>query len=587
MLLGRLSRSLVVSVSLAFSFAPVSVAFAQASAGISKEQAAEAKKHFDLGLKLYKEKETEAALLEFDKSYELGKRPSALRNKAQCLRDLKRSSEAFAAYQKLLDAHAAELKPNEKADIERAIEELKLLTGEVMFAVDQPDAEISVDGKVVGTSPLFAAIRLNSGTHKVHVTKAGFEPYDGEITAVQQQQKKVDVHLNAVVTTGHVSVKEQSGARVTVFVDGKEMGPAPWEGDLAPGPHTVELKGEKLASESRSIDVVVKGKMDIVMPALAIDGAISISASPEGAHITIDGKEVGVTKWDGEMTPGTHQISVTLPGYESFSAPIVVERGKTTSTTVKLVEERKVTGPVKLTDDEIYRGVYAKLGFLGYFGLHDPIVPQCNPDIGGCSQTEKPFLFGGGMSLRVGHSWGYFGVEGVFSAQAHNHTTTLQIDSATFGADGNPGRESDKWSFWGWGAFFGPGVRATTKGDVVRATAGFAVGGIYKVFFAHEDYSSNLFGQSGGTKDFHKGTFYPGMLFDLGIELGNTPGTRFMLGVDLWLGFPGDVTFDEPLKSTPTIDGAPLPGTERALLPFYSQSTEIFVGPRIGFAFGH
>lgn len=582
MLLGRLSRSLVVSVAFAVTSASVSVAFAQASAAVSKEQAGEAKKHFDLGLKLYKEKETEAALLEFEKSYELGKRPSALRNKAQCLRDLKRSADAFAAYQKLLETHAGELKANEKADIERAIEELKLLTGEVMFAVDQPDAEISVDGKVVGTTPLFAAIRLNSGTHKVHVTKSGFEPYDGEITAVQQQQKKVDVHLVAVVTTGHVSVKEQSGARVTVFVDGKEMGPAPWEGDLAPGPHTVELKGEKLASETRSIDVVVKGKLDVVIPALALDGAISIHASPEGAHITVDGKEVGLTKYDGELTPGTHQISVTLVGYESFSAPIVVERGKTTSTTVKLVEERKVNGPAPLTEEQIYRGVYAKLGFLGYFGLHDPVAPQCSADFtNNCTQSEKPFLFGGGMSLRVGHSWGYVGVEGVFSAQAHNHTTTLQFDpSLTELASGN-GRQSDKWSFWGWGAFFGPGVRGTTHGDVVRATAGFAVGGVYKVFFAHEDYS----GQS-GAQDFHKGVFYPGMIFDLGIELGSTPGTRFMLGVDFMLEFPGDVAFDGPTITAPSVNGVRDPSAARTLLPTYAQSTQFFIGPRIGFAFG-
>jgi hypothetical protein len=584
MLLGRLSRFGIFFVSLTLSGATVSVAFAQPSAAVSMEQAAEAKKHFDLGLKLYKEKETEAALIEFEKSYELGKRPSALRNKAQCLRDLKRSSEAFAAYQKLLETHGGELKPNEKADIERAIEELKLLTGEVIFAVDQPDAEISVDGKVVGTSPLFAAIRINSGTHKIHVTKAGFESYDGEFTAVQQQQKKVEVHLNAVVTTGHVVVKEQNGARVTVFVDGKEMGPAPWEGDLAPGAHTVELKGEKLASETRSVDVVVKGKLDVVMPALAVDGAISINATPEGAHITIDGKEVGQTKYDGEISPGTHQISVTLTGYESFSAPIVIERGKTTTTTVKLVEERKATGPVKLSEDEIYRGVYAKLGFLGYFGLHDPVAPQCIPDLGNnCTQSEKPFLWGGGMSLRVGHSWGYIGVEGVFSAQAHNHTTTLQFDPSALALlnGANPGRESDKWSFWGWGAFMGPGVRATTHGDVVRATGGFAVGGIYKVFFAHEDYSGGS-----GSQDFHKGVFYPGMLFDLGIELGATPGTRFMLGVDFWLEFPGDVSFDDLPISTPPAAGVRDASNARVTLPMYSQSTQYFVGPRIGFAFG-
>src|SRR5262245_39721282 len=59
---------------------------------------AEAKKHFVAGVKLYAEKAYEAALLEFEHSYRLGGRASALKNVAQCYRDLKHFGEAYDAY---------------------------------------------------------------------------------------------------------------------------------------------------------------------------------------------------------------------------------------------------------------------------------------------------------------------------------------------------------------------------------------------------------------------------------------------------------------------------------------------------------
>jgi hypothetical protein len=60
-----------------------------------------------------------------------------------------------------------------------------------------------------------------------------------------------------------------------------------------------------------------------------------------------------------------------------------------------------------------------------------------------------------------------------------------------------------------------------------------------------------------------------------------------MLGVDFWVEFPGDVAFDGPTITAPQgPDGLRDPSTARSTLPFYAQSTQVFVGPRIGFAFG-
>lgn len=586
---GTFVVSVVVATSVASAaFAPTAFAQQPPSASVPKDVAAEAKKHFELGLKLYKEKETEAALLEFDKSYELGKRPSALRNKAQCLRDLKRSADAFGAYTQLLKVHGAELNPKEKADVERALEELKLVTGEVRFAVDQPDAEISVDGRVVGTSPMFGEVRLNVGAHKVKVAKTGFETFEAEITVVQQQVAKVDAHLPAVVTTGHVSVKEQNGAPVHVLIDGKDVGGAPWEGDLAPGTHTVELKAEKLASEVRNIEVTVKGKLDVVALATPVDGMVSIKADPPQAHIAIDGNEVGVGKFEGDVPPGTHQLDVTLVGYDAFHAPLVVERGQRTNSSVKLIESRPAATlmPRPPTDEDIFEGVYAKLGFAFLFTVTSPDYPTCSSAVPAenCSPAGNPgFPVAASMDLRVGYAFSnYWALEGVFAALGHQASSTINFNGLATGQ--SQPLDNESYTFRGIAGFLGPGIRANTHGDVVRGTFGVAVGGIYHYLNFREDPSNNT------PQDSHGSYFAPGLLFDAGMQLGSTPGTRFSIGVTAWLEFPGQQSFD--FNRSSAISGLdPVSGnqtTTPVIAPFnYPNGTQFYIGPRIGFEFGH
>ena len=61
----------------------------------SPQDASEAKRRFASGLKLYGEHAYTEALAEFEASYRLGGRPSALRNIAQCHRDMRHFAEAY------------------------------------------------------------------------------------------------------------------------------------------------------------------------------------------------------------------------------------------------------------------------------------------------------------------------------------------------------------------------------------------------------------------------------------------------------------------------------------------------------------
>ena len=89
---------------------------------------AEAKKNFEVGLKLYKEGLVKEALAAFLTANKTSPRASIQRNIGQCQRDLKDFAAAYDTYADMLDKFGATMKPAESADVKRVIDELSLLT---------------------------------------------------------------------------------------------------------------------------------------------------------------------------------------------------------------------------------------------------------------------------------------------------------------------------------------------------------------------------------------------------------------------------------------------------------------------------
>lgn len=86
--------------------------------------------------------------------------------------------------------------------------------------------------------------------------------------------------------SARVTVTDAKGQAVRVFVDGKDVGAAPWEGELDPGKHTIELKGEGLASPPQTIDVTAK--QQIRMELEAIPESPGLVEAPEEALPSTD-----------------------------------------------------------------------------------------------------------------------------------------------------------------------------------------------------------------------------------------------------------------------------------------------------------
>ena len=93
-------------------FTTPAVAQSIPSAPTGKPTAADeatAKRNFESGLRLYGEGSYAEALIAFEQSYRLGGRASALKNIAQCHRNLKHFVEAYEAYEQMLAKHEAQI----------------------------------------------------------------------------------------------------------------------------------------------------------------------------------------------------------------------------------------------------------------------------------------------------------------------------------------------------------------------------------------------------------------------------------------------------------------------------------------------
>src|SRR5438477_830222 len=118
----------------------------------TKQQLAEAKKFFDAGNKLMKDQLYQEALASFVEANRIAPRASIQQNIAVCHRMMKDLASAYDDYSLLLDRFGPQLKPAQRADVERALEELSVLTGLVAVSVAEPDAKVTIDGKDIGVT---------------------------------------------------------------------------------------------------------------------------------------------------------------------------------------------------------------------------------------------------------------------------------------------------------------------------------------------------------------------------------------------------------------------------------------------------
>ena len=140
-----------------------------------------------------------------------------------------------------------------------------------------------------------------------------------------------------------ITLKALDGAEI--YINNEKKGTTSWTGTLISGDYIVTTKKtyHRDAQQRISVKEGQNETIDVNNP-VPITGSLSISTSPTGATITIDGKDYGqAPRIVKDVLIGPHEISLSLANHKTETRNITISEGKTESIEATLGNIAKMT----------------------------------------------------------------------------------------------------------------------------------------------------------------------------------------------------------------------------------------------------
>ncbi len=115
----------------------------------------------------------------------------------------------------------------------------------------------------------------------------------------------------------------------TVFVDGKEQGPAPSTQPVAPGEHTVSVKRPGFANFVKKVTIGANKQVEVDARLTATLAVLTITSDVPDAQVLISNKLIGMTPIaDREWPPGTFEVTVRKDGFKDDRQMLTFAAGR-------------------------------------------------------------------------------------------------------------------------------------------------------------------------------------------------------------------------------------------------------------------
>lgn len=199
-------------------------------------------------------------------------------------------------------------------------------------------ASVSFDGVFKGniTDNILDVPVMTTGTpyRSFTVEKEGYKSYTGPINTVPSKGQIINLYstLSALPVTEYGTIHlVVTPPMARVSYDGADVGIVPPTGmlnilNVPPGPHVVTVSKDGFATNTTTVDVKKNDfyKLFISLQPLGV-ADLSVTSSPPGADVTLDGTAVGVTPLviPGVST-GNHTVRITLPGFTDYEEQVTI-----------------------------------------------------------------------------------------------------------------------------------------------------------------------------------------------------------------------------------------------------------------------
>lgn len=175
----------------------------------------QAHQHFSLGVRLYSEGDFGPALAQFQRAYALKPHFRVLYNIAQCKFELRDYVEARATLRRYLaEGGEAMLDAERRARIEADVADLGRRIAHLEIHSNVRGAVVYVDGRKVGTTPLWHALELSEGQRSVSVESGARGTKQRSLLLVggERQTLTVDFELIAPATSSSLRASQPRSA---------------------------------------------------------------------------------------------------------------------------------------------------------------------------------------------------------------------------------------------------------------------------------------------------------------------------------------------------------------------------------------
>jgi hypothetical protein len=131
-----------------------------------------------------------------------------------------------------------------------------------------PGARIFIDGESVGTTPQKLPVALAPGAHTIKVSKPGHSDYLDTFQLKRGQDLVLEIDLLALAGILQVNA---TAPEAIVAIDQRQLGTVPFEGEITPGAHVLEVRAPGHTTFRQDLSVIA-GELyayDVQLVALA------------------------------------------------------------------------------------------------------------------------------------------------------------------------------------------------------------------------------------------------------------------------------------------------------------------------------
>ncbi|WP_456365007.1 PEGA domain-containing protein [Thermococcus sp.] len=159
---------------------------------------------------------------------------------------------------------------------------------------------------------------------------------------------------NAIVQTANLQVHTYYGPAVltvnsspsgaSVYINGTYEGITPLALNLTPGTYEVKLTKQDYQNYTTTVTLNPLESKTLNLSLTPTFGYLTVTSSPSGATVIIDGKEVGSTPLEKyRLSTGQHQIAIRKEGYREENFTLMIEAGKELKKNVELTPIQTAT----------------------------------------------------------------------------------------------------------------------------------------------------------------------------------------------------------------------------------------------------